>query len=144
MKPLTLFLSVLPLLIAGCAGAGIRQSDIDAWTGMPVVALDTQSFFLTLPMLRTVTDTGVEIRDYVNKRNVSGCIQNSFGSATMPSNTIAYANFNNFQMCSSSVRGCDNIFYIRDGKVIEYRPTGHCKTNELVRPQPGLEKFLQQ
>jgi hypothetical protein len=134
----------LTMLIAGCAGAGIRQSDIDAWSGIPVVALDTQSFFLTLPMVKTFTDTGVEIRDYVNKRNVAGCIQNSFGSATMPTNAITYANFNNFQLCSSSVHGCDNIFYIRDGKVIEFRPTGYCKTSNLVRPQPGWEKFLKQ
>ena len=144
MKPSSLILSALSLLILGCTGMGVRQSDLDAWAGVPVVALDTQSFFLTLPMVKTITDTGVEIRDYVNKRNVSRCIQSSFGNATMPSNTIAYANFNQFQQCSSSVRGCDNIFYIRDGKVIEYRPTGYCKTNDIVRPQPGWEKFLKQ
>lgn len=129
------------LFLTGCGGGrSVRQSDLDAWVGVPVVALDTQSLFITIPMIRTVTDTGIEIRDYVNKHNVSGCIRTSFGSATMPANT-AYANFNQFQQCSSAVVGCDNIFYIRDGKIVEYRPTGLCYTDETVRPQPGWEKF---
>jgi hypothetical protein len=138
-------LIIVFVLLCGCgATRGVRQSDLDLWVGVPVVALDTQSFFLTLPMIKTATDTGVEIRDYVNKRNISGCYQSSFGNVTTPANTVTYAYFNRFQQCSSAIVGCDNIFYIRDGKVIEYRPTGRCYTDETVQPQAGWKKFLKQ
>ena len=35
---------------AGCLS--VRQQDLDAWVGMPVEALDTHSFFITVPMYK--------------------------------------------------------------------------------------------
>jgi hypothetical protein len=37
--------------------------------------------------------------------------------------------------CSSNRVVCNNIFYIRDGVVVEYAPTGSCYTDDSVRPQ---------
>lgn len=128
-------------LLTGCAT--VRQSDLDAWVDVPVIALDTHSFFLTLPMVRTVMDSGVEIRVYTNKRGVSNCGGGGFGSANSPQgSTLSYANFNTFQNCTSRMVGCDGIFYIRDGRVIEAKPVGRCYTNEATRPEKGYERFL--
>ena len=109
------------------------MADLDSWLGVPVIAIDTHSFLLTLPMVKTVTDSGVEIRVYSNKRGIVSCGGTEF---------LSYSNFNTFQTCSTGLVGCDNIFYIRDGKVIEYKPVGRCYTNEMVRPEKGWERFL--
>lgn len=151
---------VVALAAAGCATSLlVRQADLDAWVGVPVVALDTHSLFLTIPVVRTVTDTGIEIRNYVNKQGVSSCFGNVQGSGQSNTRisgntpaagtgrvagqayTTSSANFSSFQNCSSRLVGCDNLFYIKDGKVIEYRPTGRCFTNQTVQPQPGWERF---
>ena len=31
---------------------------------------------------------------------------------------------------------CNNIFYIKEGVIIEYAPTGRCYTDETVQPEP--------
>jgi hypothetical protein len=31
---------------------------------------------------------------------------------------------------------CNNIFYIRDGRVVKYNPVGNCYTDESLQPQP--------
>ena len=116
---------------------GVRQPDLDSWGGVAVIARDSRSIFLTVPMVKTITDSGIEIRNYVNKRNVGSCS----GSANI-SGYLSYQNFNTFQTCSSGLIGCDNIFYIREGKVIEYKPVGWCYTDDTVRPEKGYEIFL--
>lgn len=118
----------LAAVVVGCAT--VRQQDLDAWVGMPVEALDTHSFFITVPMYRTVTDSGVEIRNYANGRDVASC----FGNAGA-SRSGNFVNANAFTTCSSGRIVCNNIFYIKDGKVIEYAPTGRCYTDETVQPQ---------
>ena len=139
MRSITILL--VAILLTGCAT--VRQSDLDAWVDVPVIALDTHSFFLTLPMVRTVTDSGVEIRVYSNKRGVSSCRGSGFGSTNSPQgNTLSYANFNTFQNCMSGMVGCDGIFYIRDGRVIEAKPVGRCYTNEATQPEKGYDRFL--
>ena len=91
------------ILLTGC----VSQADLDAWKGVPVAALDTHSLFLDMPVERTVTEAGIEIRTYPDGA------------------------------------GCDNIFFIRKGIVVEYRPEGFCVTDPQFRPQPGWEKFHQ-
>ena len=131
-------------LVVGLAGcATVRQSDLDAWVGVPVVALDTHSLLLGYPMFKTITDTGIEIRIYSEKISVSSCTGSGIGSLNSPrGNFISYANFNSYQNCISRLAGCDGIFYIRDRKVIEAKVAGSCFTNESYRPEPGYEKFL--
>ena len=98
---------------------------------------------LGFPMVKTITDSGIEIRNYSEKIGVSNCAGGGFSLANSPlGNTLSYANFNAYQSCISRVVGCDGIFYIRDGKVIEAKVAGQCYTDERYRPEPGYEKFL--
>lgn len=117
------------ILVTACAG--VRQQDLDAWVGMPVEALDMHSFFITLPMIRTVTESGIEIRNYPDKRNIRICT----GQEYLGSGYYSYANFSAFRNCASQLVGCDNIFYIKNGKVLEYAPTGSCYTAEFLQPE---------
>ena len=137
-KTVTVALSFF-IAAALVACATVRQQDLNAWVGMPVEALDTHSFFLTVPMLRTKTESGIEIRNYANGRNFGTC--SGFGSANAAG---AWVNANAFSSCSSGWVGCNNIFYIKDGKVIEYAPTGHCFTDESVQPQARYERLKKQ
>jgi hypothetical protein len=121
-------IAFIALSVAGCAT--VRQQDLDAWVGMPVEALDTHSFFITVPMYRTVTASGIEIRNYSNGADVANC----FGSAGAD-RVGTYVGANAFTTCSSGRIVCNNIFYIKEGKVIEYAPTGRCYTDETVQPQ---------
>jgi len=123
--------------ITGCAT--VRQQDLDSWVGMPVEALDTHSLFLTVPMFRTRTESGIEIRNYANGRDVTQC----FGNAG--ANTFGnYVTANAFSTCSSGRIVCNNIFYIKDGKIIEYAPTGRCYTDASVQPQARYERIKSQ
>ena len=132
--------------LAACASpiapGQLRQSDLDAWIGQPVEALDTQPFFITLPMVKQITENGVEIRNYVNGENVANCFSrgSSFGSANASSPTFAYGqmHYNSVTNCVSDSGACNNIFYIKNGKVLEYAPTGsgmtRCMTDDRVLP----------
>lgn len=124
--------------LLGCAS--VRQSDLDAWAGVPVIALDTHSLLLGYPMVKTFTENGIEIRSYSEKFGVSSCVGGALGSAS--GTTLTYGNFNAYQSCISSVRGCNGIFYIKNGVVIEAKVSGQCYTDESYRPQPGYERFL--
>lgn len=118
----------LALLLAGCAT--VRQADLDAWKGMPVEALDTHSLFVTIPMYRSTTSSGIEVRDYANGAEVASCFTSTSGISGS-----RYVNPSAFTTCTSNRVVCHNLFYIRDGRVLEYAPTGSCFTNDSVRPQ---------
>ncbi len=120
----------------------VRQADLDSWVGVPVEALDLHSFWMTIPMVKTITDSGIEIRIYVNKKNVESCFKNA-GINISIYNTMNYANFISFQNCISGSVGCDNIFYIKAGKVLEYVPVGKCYTDEFVRPEERYKRLLE-
>ena len=138
----TMNINRLPLALAGlltltsCTGLAVRKQDLDAWVGVPVEALDTHSLFLTVPMVRTKTESGIEVRNYANGRNMSSC--SGSGSTYVSGKWIQGNAFSN---CSSGWQGCNNIFYIKDGKVIEYAPTGQCYTNDSVQPQERYKRL---
>lgn len=119
---------VLAVLIAGCAT--VRQSDLDAWVDMPVEALDTHPLFVTLPVVVTKTAGGVEVRNYANGMDVSRC-----SGQARASGSRRYVTADAFSNCTHDRVVCNNIFYIRDGRVLEYAPTGRCYTDSTVRPQ---------
>lgn len=123
-------LAAVASAVSGCAM--VRQPDLDAWVGMPVEALDTHSFFLTVPMIRTITSSGIEIRNYANGSDLSSC--GTYGSAGVSRSGRAVSG-SQFTQCSSTRVVCNNLFYIRDGKVLEYKPSGSCRTNDTVRPE---------
>ncbi len=87
-------------------------------------------------MVRTKTESGIEIRNYANGRNFASC--SGFGSANAAS---SWVNANAFSNCTSGWVGCNNIFYIKGGKVIEYAPTGRCYTDETVQPQERYKRL---
>jgi hypothetical protein len=125
------------LLAVGCASTPVvRQQDLDAWVGVPVEALDTHSFFITVPMYRSVTPSGIEIRNYVNGADVASCFSNA--GANLVGN---YVNANAFTTCSSGKVVCNNIFYIKQGKVVEFAPTGRCYTDSSLQPQARYLKL---
>jgi hypothetical protein len=116
---------------AACATVYVRQVDIDSWKDVPVEALDMHSFFLTIPMFRTVTESGIEIRNYRNEGGyTTSCVGsgNAYGSGQ-------YVNSSAFSSCSSGTSSCNNIFYIKEGRVLEYAPTGNCYTDKTVQPE---------
>ena len=43
-----------------------------------------------------------------------------------------------FVSCSETRLSCSNLFYIQDGKVTRYAPTGDCYTDASVRPAAGF------
>jgi hypothetical protein len=120
MRNLAITIS-LAVLLAGC----VRQADLDAWVGVPVSELDKQPTFLTMQLVRTTAADGTEIRNYVNAETFASC--------------SGFANkYNEFVNCASGLRACNNIFYIKNGRVERYAPIGsggaRCFTDDTVRP----------
>ena len=118
--------------IAGCAH--VRPEDLTAWEGQPVELLDKHPVFLTMRSVRTVTADGTEIRNYVN--GIGGeCIESS---AVVSGGVVNSATYSQFSSCVAHVRACNNIFYIKDGRVLRYAPIGtgggRCYTNEATNP----------
>jgi hypothetical protein len=122
------------LLLTAC----VREEDTQAWEGQPVSALDLHPFFATLPVEVRRTPDGTEMRNYVNGANVGSCFSNARVN-TYGGNT-AFGTGNTF--CSTNFRACNNIFYIRNGKVLRYTPTASggaiCMTDQRVRPVAPL------
>jgi hypothetical protein len=128
----------LAAVVLLCSCATVRRQDLDAWVGVPVEALDTHSLFLTVPMVRARTESGIEIRNYANGRNIARCA--GTGGAY---SSGGWVHANAFSNCTSGWVGCNNIFYIRDGKVLEYAPTGRCYTDARVQPQARYRRLKQ-
>ena len=120
------------IVLQGCAG--VQQEDLDAWKGVPVSELEAQPFFLTLPVVRTVTSDGTEIRRYINGRNISSCS----GGGAVFKGTIDSATYNTFSECMQAFAACNNIFYIKNGYVQQYLAIGtggvRCLTTAELRP----------
>lgn len=116
------------------ACATVRQVDLDAWVGQPVVALETHPVFLTVPVVKTQASDGTEIWNYVNGANLGQCS----GGGSIYGGKLDYASYNKFSNCIQRFAACNNIFFIRDGKVIKYTPIGtggaHCYTTEQLQP----------
>jgi hypothetical protein len=122
-------LLALAVLLSACAG--VRKQDLQAWVGVPVEALDTHTFFLTLPLIRKVLPSGLEVRNYPNRANMTQCL----GDGRVTTSRRGTVTYDDDMQCLSKSVGCDNIFFIRDGKVLEYAPTGSCFTSDAQRPQ---------
>ena len=120
-------------MITACAttpARTVRQQDLDAWVGVSVEALDTHAFFIKVPMFRTRTDSGTEIRNYAYGFNLGDCFGNA-GARKVGD----FVNENAFTACSSSRIVCNNLFYIKEEKVLEYAPTGRCDTEAKLQPE---------
>ena len=139
MRAISITSALVLAMAAAVTGCTVRQQDLDAWVGQPVAALDTQPVFITMPMYKTVTDGGIEIRNYVNGANIAQC----FGTGNAYAGSSSYVNYNQFQNCIATFSACNNIFYIKDGIVQEYAPTpsgrARCFTDQWVLPN---KKYL--
>ena len=139
----TMILSLIFLLSSCSPGLGVRQVDLDAWKNIPVIALDTHSFFMTVPMIKTITPDGLEIRIYSNSKSLTQCVESGNVNAN---GYFDYASYSEYTTCSSNTMACENIFYIKDGSVVEYVPVSkggaRCFTNETVQPEPRYLKFI--
>src|SRR5262245_31204051 len=87
-----------------CACASVRQADLDAWVGQPVVALETHPVFLTVPVVKTRASDGTEIWNYVNGANLGQC--SSGGS--IYSGMVDYATYSKFSNCVQRFAACNN------------------------------------
>lgn len=123
----------LVAVLVGCAS--VRQVDLDAWVGQPVAALETHPIFVTIPVVKTMASDGTEIWNYVNGANLGSCT----GGGAVYGKQLNYTSYNQFASCVQRFAACNNIFYIKDGKVQRYTPVGtggaRCYTNEQVQPQ---------
>ena len=116
---------ILLTALVGCATLIIDEDVVNSWKNIPVEELDAHSFFITIPLIKTKTDSGMEIRNYRNVRDFSSCSASATG----------YVSYSAFSQCSSFQSGCNNIFYIKDGIVKDYRLVGNCYTMESLRPE---------
>ena len=127
-----LIVLALSLCLASCMT--VRQADTDAWIGQPVASLEKHPIFITMPVVRTIASDGTEIRNYVNGRNIGQCS----GGGSIFSNTIDFATYSRFSSCMSSFAACNNIFYIKNGRVIRSTPVGsggaQCYTDDRFKP----------
>ena len=130
MKVLALF--VVCSALAACVS--VREADTSAWVGAPISALDKHPVFITLPMVRTVTPDGTEIRNYINGGNIAMCS----GGGDVYSGIQNFSSYSAFSTCMARFAACNNLFYVRGGKVQSYVPTGTgggvCYTDERTRP----------
>lgn len=125
----------LALVVASCVTAPqVHQEDLQSWVGRPIDDLDKHPVFLTLQAVRTRTNDGTEIRNYLNGRNTVSCS----GGGTVFAGYLDTASYNRFSSCMQSFPACNNIFYIKNGVVTQYSPIGtggaQCYTNEKLRP----------
>ena len=141
-----ILLIFIAISISGCTSGSwgkyfgiVRQQDLDAWVGMPVEALQTHSFFITVPVYKTRTDSGLEIWNYANGKDVASCFGNAYASTYGSSE---YVSANSFMTCSAGRIVCNNIFYIRDKTVLEYKPSGQCYTDESVQPEARYKYLM--
>ena len=105
----------------------VRQVDLLSWKGVPVEKLDTHSFWVTIPMKKVILKDGTEIRFYINSRSVFNCLNNQ----TNYTNTYS----SGINTCISNKVTCNNVFKIKNEKVISYEPKGRCYTDKSLQPE---------
>ena len=115
------------MILSGCL-RGVRGEDLNAWVGQPVSLLDSHPFFMTVPLEKRFTSDGIEVRNYRNGRRVISCS----GQSTLNSYSSA---INSYANCYQNDVVCNNIFYIKNNKVLRYEPTGRCYTDASVQPR---------
>lgn len=89
-------------------------------------------------MYRSTTASGIAVRNYADGKDVAQCFTNA-GTYGKTKNVNASA----FTTGSNNRIACNNIFYIKDGKVIEYAPTGRCYTDDTVQPEARYRRLTQ-
>ena len=131
MRILFYFLLAAPLV--GCAT--VHPEDTEAWVGQPLSVLEKQPLFLTMQVVKTQASDGTDIWNYVTGQGATSCIGDGtwFGGRR-----IGWGTYMSFTDCTSRVQACNNIFYIRDGRVqrVVVMASGgaQCSTDRRFRP----------
>lgn len=127
------YILIVMITLSLSACLSVRQEDLDSWVGQPVELLDLHPFFNTVPLETRFTDSGIEIRNYKNGRSFNSCSGNT--NMTNFNENSGTGNFNSYSNCFKNDVVCNNIFYIKNKKVLKYEPTGRCFTDERVQPK---------
>jgi len=104
----------------------VRQEDLDAWRGQPVVKLDSHPIFASMDLRRTIAQSGVETRNY----------RNASAGARMGRATTSFSQSSaetHYREDDTSVV-CNNVFVIKNGRVLSYTPVGQCYTDQSLQP----------
>jgi hypothetical protein len=122
-------------VLGGCVlSYSVREEDLRAWEGQPVLTLEKHPVFLTMPVIKTRASDGTEIWNFVNGRNMSACSS----SGSVFGRFVDSATYSQFSNCMQRVQACNNIFFIINGVVERYTPVGsggvHCYTDETLQP----------
>jgi len=121
----------------------VREEDQAAWRGRPVSDLQLHPVFATMKLIRTSADDGTELWNFVNARQVATCSADGM----LISGYLSTSQYSQFTSCMSSQAACNNIFYVKAGRVLDYVPTGsgggRCYTDDRTRPGfRGATNFL--
>jgi len=121
-------------IFTGCQT--VRKADLDAWVGQPVIALETHPIFLTIPVVKTQASDGTKIWNYVNGANLGQCS----GNGNIYTGTVDYAAYSKFSSCVQRFSACNNIFFIKNDRVVKYTPigTGGARCYTTKESQPGF------
>ena len=121
------------LMLASCGSTTVHQDDLQSWKGVPVDQLDKHPMFRTMQVVRTRATDGTEIRDYVD-----GDVASCSAGGTVFAGSVDLDTYSEFSNCMKSFPACQNIFYVKDGVVLQYAPIGTggmgCNTNKQTRP----------
>lgn len=122
-------LAVVGVVLVACGGAQptIRQADLDAWKGAPLVELETHSMFSTMARKTQPLSDGGELWTY----SVCERWRTDTRCTAVGNSGWAVVNCNGGQV---GERCCHNQFYVKDKIVGWYRPRGSCFTDCDVRP----------
>jgi len=118
--------------LLGCAT--VNPADTEAWVGQPVLLLEKQPYFISMRVVKTQASDGTEIWNYVNGRDVSVCNQDG----TIWGHRVGWGTYMGFADCTSHYSSCNNIFYIRDGRVqrvvVQSNGGAQCSTDKRFLP----------
>lgn len=106
-----LFYSLVATILAGCAT--VHPEDTEAWAGQPTSVLEKQPLFLTMAVVKTQASDGTDIWNYVSGQAATSCNQDGM----LLGRRIGWGAYTGFTDCTSRFQACNNIFYIRDGRI---------------------------
>lgn len=120
------------LIIAGCATStparGVRQSDLEAWKGAPLIKLETHALFSSAPLTRRRLSDGSELWDYRTCRTYQDDLRCTSSRGVFGTVDTSCTGGGTSSSC------CHNQFFVRGGAVESYRPVGRCYTDCIKRP----------
>ena len=123
---------LISLGLSGCLS--VREQDVMSWVDRPVSDLELHPVFNTIPVVKTKTSDGTEIWNYVNVVTTGNC----FGNLSSVGSYQTYETYTAFSNCISRKGACNNMFYVKNGRVLKYVPVGsggvRCYTDETLQP----------